>query len=308
MHWEVIGCLFLLLLAGCEQGAGCDLVKVAEVPLEPVGPVFVVPVTVNGHAINMVLDTGGVSFLSETTAERLGFAREGGSISMVVGVAGGSIRTDASIASMSIGGAPLSVHRMTVNSYSGARSPDGFLGLDVLGDFDLDIDGPNRRLALYRVRRCEHADPPWDQPAALIEGTTTWTGWLAVPFEIDGIAGRAAIDTGASNTVITPRLAQRLGLTEPDMASDRNLKLHVVAGADTQAHIHRFKTMRIGSITVHNSLIFVLAKNPPPLGGGRHLAEAVIGQDFLANRRIWFSMRAERLYISHEENDTPAAE
>jgi hypothetical protein len=47
-----------LALTGCAQGSGCDLVKVAQVPLEPGDRLCVVPVAVNGHAIGMLLDTG----------------------------------------------------------------------------------------------------------------------------------------------------------------------------------------------------------------------------------------------------------
>ena len=52
-------CLLVLALAGCGQSSGCDLVKVAQLPIEFRSRLFIVPVTVNGHAISMLLDTGG---------------------------------------------------------------------------------------------------------------------------------------------------------------------------------------------------------------------------------------------------------
>jgi predicted aspartyl protease len=298
-------CLVLLALAGCEHGSGCDLVKVAQVPLEPRNGLFAVPVTVNGHAISMMLDTGSEkSLLAEAAVLRLNVDRDGRTSTVLVGASGGSIRTDASIDSMLVGGVPLPANRMAVDSLVGYRGIDGILGLDILRDFDLDIDAPNRVLTLYRVRRCERADPPWNEPATPIAGTSTWMGWMEMPFEIDGTEEIGVVDTGASNTMITPRLVQRLGLSDRDLANDRVLKLHVVAGDETQARVHRFRTVRVGPITVHNADIIILAKDLPALGGGRRFREAVIGQDFLGARRVWFSLRTGRLFISRKDSDT----
>jgi predicted aspartyl protease len=302
-------CLLLVVLAGCEQGSGCDLVKVAQMPLEPRNRLFTVSVTVNGHAISMLLDTGAEkSLLGEATVQRLSLARDGRTYTIVTGLAGGSLRTDANIDSMVLGGVPLSVDRMPVGSLGGNPGIDGVLGLDILQNFDLDIDAPDRTLTLYRVRRCERADPPWDEPATSVAGISTRLGWLEMPFEIDGVEETAVIDTGASNTTITPRLVRRLGLTDLALANDRILKLHVIAGDDTQARVHRFQTIRIGPITAHNAYVVVLATEPPSLGGGRRFREAVIGQDFLNSRRIWFSFRTDRLFMARKDGDAAGPE
>jgi clan AA aspartic protease (TIGR02281 family) len=293
----------LFVLAGCEQGSGCDLVKVTQVPLEPKGRVFAVPVAVNGRMISMVLDTGAkTNMLTDAATERLGVVRDGRTATIVTGVTGGSLRADARLDSMSLGGVPLSVDRISVNSYPGF---DGVLGLDSLKEFDLDIDAPNRVLTLYRVRTCESADPPWSEPAVSIAGVSTRMGWLAIPIEINGVVVTAVVDTGASSTMITPALARRLGLTEQALGDDRILKLHVIAGEDAQARVHRFQTMQIGPLTLHDVPVIVLAKEPPALGGGRYFSEAVIGQNVLSHRRIWFSFATDRLFVT---DDAPAGE
>jgi hypothetical protein len=63
-------------------------------------------------------------------------------------------------------------------------------------------------------------------------------------------------------------------------------------------HIHRFETIRVGPIVVHDVPIVVLAKDPPPLGGGRRLSDALIGQDILGRGRLWFAFSTDRLFIS----------
>ena len=297
-------CLGLLALTGCEQGAGCELVKVGQVPLEPRGRLFTVPVTVNGRPVHLLLDTGGrASLLTEATVQRLNVTRDGRTATVMAGMAGGSMRTDANIDSMMLGDAPLSLRRIPVNSFGDFRGIDGIVGLDVLRDYDLDIDAPRRVLTLYRVRQCERADPPWDAPAQPIAGTSTSTGWMDMPIAIDGHAETALVDTGASYTEIAPRLLPRFGLSEQALANDRTLKLHVVAGDDIQIRMHRFQTLRIGAITLRDVPIAILAKDPPALSGGRRFHDAVIGQDILGSRRVWFSLRTGRLFISGTDGD-----
>jgi hypothetical protein len=82
------------------------------------------------------------------------------------------------------------------------------------------------------------------------------------------------------------------------MANDRILKIHVLAGEDAQAHLHRFQTIRIGPMTVHNASILVLSKEPPALGDSRNFGDGFIGLDFLASRRTWFSIRTGHLYFA----------
>lgn len=298
--------LGLLVLASCDQqGTGCNLVKVAELPLETVDHVFTVPATINGHVLKMLLDTGAErSLLDERTVQRLGIPQDGRTFTVMVGIAGGSPRADANVEGMTLGGAPVDIDRMPVSTFGGSSGAEGVLGLDVLRDYDLDIDGPNRTLTLYRVRHCATADPPWAQATAPIENVRTRIGWMEIPIEVDSVRGIAAIDTGASFTTIMPRMARRLGLTEQSMAGDRTVTINVVAAADTHAHIHRFETIKIGPVTGRSVRILVLDREPPALSGGRQFQDAIIGQDVLGTRRVWFSISTGRLFLSHRDDAT----
>ena len=299
----------LLSLLGCQQPTtGCDLVKVTQVPLEPRGRLFAVRVTVDRHPLDLLLDTGSAkSLLTETTVQRLHIPQDGRTFTVAIGLGGGSLKADAKVDSMLLGDTPLDVDRMSVNAFSGGPNIDGVLGLDVLRDFDLDIDGPDRALTLYRVRDCEQAAPPWQETATAIDGISTRMGWMAMPFEINGIAGTAVVDTGASFTTILPSMLRRLGMTGQDLVKDRLMETHVIAGADAEMRIHRFRTIRIGPVTAHNAALPVLVHEPPPLGGGRHFEDGMVGQDLLRDRRVWFSLRTGRLYLSHRDTDAAAS-
>ena len=274
--------------------------------------VFVVPVTVNGHAIDMLLDTGAQkSLLGELVVRRLNSTAYARSQTSLMGLSGTSTTPDARINSMSIGAVTLPFDRLPVNSFGGNQPFDGILGLDILRLYDLDIDGPKRSLTLYRVRRCDPAPPPWDVPAALIDGFSVQTGWLKVPFRLDGIEGVGFLDTGASNTMITPGMARRLSLTDQALANDRMIKIHVVAGDDTPSHVHWFNIIQIGPVAMQHPYAYVLASEPPPMGSDRKFGDGVIGLDFLGDQHIWISVSTGRLYLARgdrAEQDRALAE
>ena len=66
--------------------------------------------------------------------------------------------------------------------------------------------------------------------------------------------------------------------------------------------------MQIGPLTLHDVSVVVLAKKLPALGGGQSFSEALIGQNILSNRRIWFSFATDRLFITRTADDPPARE
>jgi predicted aspartyl protease len=292
----------LLVLASGPSDAACDLVQIARVSLGLKNHLFVVPVTLNGHAIGMLLDTGAQkSLLGEAAVQRLNLVRDSRSLTSLMGLSGSSAQPDARIDSMSIGAVALSVDRLAVSSLGGNQPFDGILGLDILREYDLDVDGPRRVLTLYRIRRCEPVPPPWDDSAASIAGFSTRTGWLKLPFKLNGVEGTGFLDTGASNTMITPQMAQRLGLTDQDLENDRMIKLHVIAGNDTPSHVHWFYSLQIGPAVSRHPYAYVLAKEPPPLGGERNFGDGVIGVDFLGSQRVWISVATGRLYLARKD-------
>ena len=82
------GCLLLLALAGCAGSAGCALVQVARVPLEPRARLFAVPVTLNGRNASLLLDTGAqMSVVTEAAAKRFDLVRDARFYTIISGMA-----------------------------------------------------------------------------------------------------------------------------------------------------------------------------------------------------------------------------
>jgi len=193
---------------------------------------------------------------------------------------------------MSIGDVQLS----SVNRLPVTVSPISLLGMGILKDYDLDIDGPNRTLTLYRVRAPQCDTPPWDGDS--ISGASSQWNSLTVPIEINGVAGSGQIDTGSAWTAILPTMWRRLGLTEQDFATDKAVTVTAPGIGKYQVHEHLFRTIRFGPVTLENWPVKVLPKDLAPLSGGYRRQDAIIGQDVLASHRMWFSYATERVFLS----------
>jgi predicted aspartyl protease len=303
-HWLVAFCLLLPVVAACEQNSGCDLVKVAQTPIHIRRDALIVEVSINGHPARMLLDTGATrSLVSEPAKQRLGLVEDRRFLTAHVGIGATTVQADVSIDNITIGTAPMSVERIGVGAIPDSVAADGLLGIDILGDFDLDIDEPKRLLSLYGVRRCDTADPPWDESAIPIHGITTRYGLLRMPFEIDGVEGTAVIDTGSTSTIIRQPMAHRLGLTKQALTNDKVVGMHGAGGGSSPTYVHQFQSVVIGPLTARNMLVYVLMEDPQLLPNGNPMDENLIGQDFLRNRRIWFSFKTQRVAVSQRAGD-----
>jgi hypothetical protein len=200
---------------------------------------------------------------------------------------------DARLRSMSLGGLSLEDPRMLVGPIGIAApgfAPDGLLGADLLGDFDLDIDLPNRELTLYDRASCGgDLRPPWPGPYTTIETTRSLDRHPFFPVEIDGRELSATLDTGAQHTVIA---ASRTGLSAAAFVGDPQLRTRGVGGEILPAFLHQFGAFRIGGELFRSPVLVV-----PGLALPRD-ADVIIGLDYLQSRRIWLSYGSRRIFVA----------
>ena len=255
------------------------------------GSDILVPVSVNGHTLQMILDTGAQkSVLTEFAVQKWHIPQSGRTFTVGVGNLGGSMRSDADVESVTIGSVAIPVDHLPVVSYGNI---EGVIGLDVLEKYDLDLDGPNRTLGFYRAH-CT-AGSPWSS-ATMVEGTRK-ANWLQMPIEIDGVKGMAVVDTGLSYTTIR-------SADDATTRVNRRSHCHRQSGKNAchrwhklEWCVHKFHTIRLGPVTAHDVSILILPGEPPSLGGGRRMPDVIVGQDMLRNRHVWFSWSTGRLYL-----------
>jgi predicted aspartyl protease len=293
--------LLLLLLAGltgCAEPDTCALVPLADMPLDMRQNLMFVTAAIGGQPVRLLVDTGAErTVLTEAAVTRLGLAHDARHMTRSFGIGGSSANWDADIPGIVLGQTRFPVEHVAVGHFaidhvSGPRA-DGLLGADILLAFDMDIDGAAHRLTLYRVRRCPDAVPPWREPAIRINGLDARRDRLLVPITLDGVSGMAILDTGAQATAIGMGMARRLGLTEASLLADRTIMAHGAAPQPVAVHVHLFRELLVGDARIEAPTLAVVPND-------RAIGDALLGGDFLRNRRVWLSFATRRLFVSTE--------
>ncbi len=293
----LISLLLLLFagLAGCAAPESCDLVPLAETPLDTRANLMFVTVIISGQPIRLLVDTGAErTVLTEAAVARLGLPHDRQHLTRSFGIGGSSANWDADIPGIVIGQTRFPIEHVAVGNFSidhvsGPRT-DGLLGADILLAFDLDIDEADHQLTLYRVRRCPDAVPPWHEPAIRINGLEARRDRLLVPITLDGVAGMAILDTGAQATTIGMGMAHRLGLFEASLATDRTIMAHGAAPTAVAVHVHQFRELLVGEARIREPTLAVVPNDAA-------VGDALLGGDFLRGRRVWLSFVTRKLFV-----------
>ena len=291
--------LGLLAWAGCaevsslpSQPVSCRITSNAGIELSLARNFMMVPARIDGHAIQLLLDTGAaVSTITPQAAAWLHLPRDPHGL-LLEGI-GGQVLSDVVRApTLELGGMVLHDRRLSVGPIVSLPNADppliGVLGADVLGGHDIDLDVPNRRLSLYTVENCPDFRP-WPQSSGLAIARSS-RGLLFTAVVIDGHTVRALIDTGARVSVISRRVAASVGVGAAALASDPVANGRGFGAATTLLQRHQFARLQIGGLTVEQPTIAVTDH----LFAG---IDMLLGADVLGQRELWLSYPAARLYV-----------
>jgi predicted aspartyl protease len=262
----------------------------AEVGFRLVGgdnPLILVPANVNDRGpYEFILDTGaGTSLLSPRLAERLGIAASGSR--QGIGAAGKVSVSLATADSLAMGGArrapmPIAITAEVDRISAAVGQPiDGGLGYDFLKAFRVTIDYRKRlvRLVQGAYETAGSASLLRTEVAFKLAGPVK--PLVLVPAFVNGQGPHTfVVDTGASATVISPRLADalRIASTVPETMTG--------AGGVMQATVGR-ATSHAGGGAGLEDLSVVIADFLDDLGRavGTTL-DGIVGYNFLRNFRV----------------------
>lgn len=263
----------------------------------------VVDVQVNGRPARLLLDTGAnVTFFTVAAAERLGLRGDGVYRSTSKSIGGEAQSLPAQVDSFAFAGIDLPLRRAIVVAMDakGIAESDGLLGIDVLRQFDMELDMPARTGALYRARNCPATPPPdVPQPQTFAMASTT-SPHPEIEVELDGRKINALLDTGATSVTVDRGVALRLGVTEQQLQADRTVPVTGALSTDTASVVHRFGALVIGGTRVPDPR-FVVTRLPP---GG---ADMVIGMVLMRDRKVWFSFASRQIHLGAPRRPTPPA-
>ncbi len=266
-------------LAGAAASMGAGVVPPGEMHVDISGGRCLVPVTLDGRAARLVLDTGAErTLVTDIACLTLGLRRDRWVATTLRG-AGGLLErhANADVAYARAGGVKLFQRLpgdgltlpVTTTDLQGA---DGLLGGDVLRHYDLDLDMQRALLAL-------HATDAAAPASGAVPLQSHRGDLLLAPVWLDGHALVALLDTGAAASLINARGLYRLGLAPS--VHDPHSVIHGLGG-DSRAQLHRFGLLRIGTLDVARPMMLTQLVPEPAY-------DLVLGLDVLGACRIRLS-------------------
>jgi predicted aspartyl protease len=248
-----------------------------------------VPASIGDTPVTLLLDTGAQGMLLTpgiVEALHLPIDPRGGT--RMLGTGGVRNASNVTLRRLKVGGVPMADGSVPVAVLPGVPQTEpplaGLLGGQFLGTYDLDLDVPHGRMALYDALGCP--TPPFSLPYSTLPLMLSLDGDAFVTVQIDGESLLALVDTGSRASIITERAAERLRLGGPGSA---NLARGVDGSTLPIRHL-RVRTLQVGTVVTTDAPISV---SPLQLGRG----DMLLGLDYLGRRRVWISHRTGRVLI-----------
>lgn len=306
--------LALAASAGAASAAACKLQEAAEYPVAVVHNRPLIEVSINGQPARLIMDLGASKTMLFTSgAQKLGLQIAHASVdgdATFYGVGG-----DAAVGSVRIQEFKLGAYKVSnfdlfaMRDHSEADNAVGVLGEDFFGDFDLELDLPHQRAALFKPQGCSGDEVVyWPGNYSVVHMTGNGNLILA-EVQLNGVTTYAMMDSGSPISYVTTEAARRAGVT-PQSPGARDG--HVTGGIGHEAvaiKIANFKTFAMGQETVNNIAL--------PLGnlfgadktvktGSRiatdavdNLPEMLIGLDFMKAHRIYVARGQQKVYFTY---------
>lgn len=281
-------------LAAKAAPDACRPTRRVEVPLRAERNFLLAPATLNGHPAMLLVDTGAeTTTLTPETVAALRLPADQAEAGDIVGITGTVASANVVLGRLALGGVALATGRSVdvgaLPSLAGATPPvAGLLGVDVLAGYEVELDLPARRMALYVPGPCTDYRP--------------WPGAMPLPFQrtrsglgflealVNGRPVRALLDTGARTTLLTRATALRVGVTERALAADPVRTGSGIGTANVTFRQHRFATLGLPG---------AIERDVPANVGEVTLpdAEMLLGADYLGRRHVWISYATGKLFL-----------
>ena len=322
-----------LLLAALPApvSAACSLGMVASMPLTYERGHFVFAADINNHDANLVLDTGSfATTLNLAATDKLGVRV--GQAGEVEGIGGTQTLYRGTASRMRFGG--LEADGMMLGAaalWDPKRFPnwDGLFGMNMMAAYDVDLDFTGHKASLFLPQGdCRKPAVTLQQPlyaVPLISIVHDRQTVLAVT--LDGHRMKALLDTGTPRTTLYRHSAQRIGLDLSALSATSNMTVRGVGTLDVPAMKHVFPTVVIGSLTLHDMPIDIVAQrstgvdrhhtgsliesdtddaNGDTAGGDDPGGEdMLLGADFMQAVHVWISHSSQTLIMQYPPKPSP---
>lgn len=301
MRQVLLGLAAALMLAEAAIAAegGCQLQKVADLPVTMAGLKPHVPAKINGRDVVLVADSGAFfSMLGEANAKRLGLGRGMTPPGMRVRGVGGTAPVKVGVADrFELSGGVLTNVDFLVGDLAPGSRADGILGQNVLGVLDVEYDFANGAIRLFRPQGCEKARLAYwagDKPVNVLSfrATTPREPHVIATASVNGRPIRVMFDTGAFRSVLEQSTAERLGFRPDGPGVEYGGLSGGIGPRRLENWIAPFAEFTIAEEKIQNTRLRVAPIALPK-------ADMLLGADFFLSHRILISNSQNRVYFTY---------
>lgn len=278
--------------------AGCEYQQLLELPLRYTGESLSLTVEggINGAPAEMLVDTGAdISMLTRNAAARRDL-RLRPTDERVTGIGGNARIYSAWIDRFTVGSSVTTGQNLPVMGDAGSTpSYDAILGSPFLMQHDLEISLATKEIRFFRPQGCQSASLAyWTQDPIVLPYASTLSGSNNPEFKVilNGKELTAVIDSGADTTVITRRVAERIGI-KLDAPGSRRIGYAVGGGKRSVARwIATLEKLQIGRETISGAEVGVIDTAYMDI-------DMLLGADFLRAHRVLFANSQNKLYFTY---------
>jgi len=312
-------CTFIILVSAAvaDDCGPLKIVASADLKMARGDRAAFVPVTLQGQAKYMLLDTGGfANEITASTAASLGLESHKTPTLRIYDVKGNFVDHATTVPEFAIGDLKGSNVDFVVGPDDLFPDNDkiaGVLGPGTLRFYDVALDFANRKITLLSQDHCEGKVIYWkaDAVAVVPMQVTKMSGHVAVPVVLDGQKLNALIDTGATSSVLNLSVAE--GDFKLDTKQSSMVPVRTLGDRDkSMVYRHTFKSLAFEGIAVANPVFNIIPdlergqmERPPPIGTRikntsieEGLPDMLIGMDILRHLHLYVAYKEQKLYVT----------
>jgi hypothetical protein len=303
----------------------CGLKQLASLDLQKLPGRVLVPVSVQGAPVWMVLQTGSAfSLMYDENVRALQLHRM--KLPLAPGVSVGQKGEVSQVAipdDLQIGGMHYPKVSFAIVSRQGYYSPPSFdqrpiigaLGMDVLSTADFELDIAHGKLNLFSHDHCSGRVVYWSGIATSLPLKRGDYGEFYFPIKLDGKALEAELSSASENSALRADVAHRFYGFDEHSADNRTL-----TSATGGSHAYRFMNVATPAFEVRNAVITLDPQINPHCVIAHHGSDGVgydgcsgphpltLGISVLSKLRIYVATKERVLYLSPADAAVPDAQ
>jgi predicted aspartyl protease len=267
---------------------------------------------INGHSVQMLLDSGSdSSLLWPRTAASLDLRMRPLRGVKVYGVGGGGDSVGlVTLPNFTLGGYTVrNLEFIVTGRQSSSDHFVGVLGENFLSQTDVEFDFLNRAVRLLQPKECSGDQIVyWKQPYSLLPMATGVGSPLVAHVLLNGAQVLAELDTGAAATTVTEAAARKAGVRLESQGVGDAGASHGIATTAVETHVAVFRTLTIGDETIQNARLGIadlFGRDKEVTSGSRIPAvrvetpDMLLGADFFLSHRVYVARSQGKIYFSY---------